>query len=101
MTWEWLNPKRELLPLQRFLKLSLSRASALVRTRNPAVSTGPDADRARATPLGSRTVRLTNATIGPQAKANTKVEVKGALSALGAEDGVTVMSLQTVGPSCE
>jgi len=80
---------------------TLSRASALVRTRNPAVSTGPDADRARATPLGSRTVRLTNATIGPQAKANTKVEVKGALSALGAEDGVTVMSLQTVGPSCE
>ena len=80
---------------------TLTRASALVRTRNPAASTGPDADRARATSLGSGTVRLTNESFGPQAKAGTKVEVKGALSVLGVENGITVMSLQTIGSSCE
>jgi len=80
---------------------TLTRASALVRTKNAAASTGPDADRARGTPLGSKTIRLTNAKLDPQLKAGTKVEVKGALSTLGAEDGVTVMSLETVGPLCE
>jgi cytochrome c553 len=80
---------------------TLTRASALVRTRNPAASTGPDADRARATPLGSKTIRLTNGKLDPEAKAGAKVEVKGALSAVGAEDGITVMSLQAIGPMCE
>jgi mono/diheme cytochrome c family protein len=80
---------------------TLTRASALVRTRNPAASTGPDADRARAMPLGSKTIRLTNAKLDPQAKAGTKVEVKGALSTVGAEDGITVMSLEIIGPLCE
>jgi hypothetical protein len=56
------------------------------------VSTGPDADRARGTPLGSKTIRLTNAKLDPQQKPGTKVEVKGALSVVGAEDGITVMS---------
>jgi len=80
---------------------TLTRASALVRTRNPAASTGADADRARATPLGSKTIRLTNAKLEPQQTPGSKVEVKGALSAVGADDGVTVMSLQVVGPVCE
>lgn len=80
---------------------TLTRASAPVRTRNPAVSTGPDADRARGTPLGSKTIRLTNAKLDPQQKPGTKVEVKGALSVVGAEDGITVMSLQVVAPGCE
>jgi S-disulfanyl-L-cysteine oxidoreductase SoxD len=80
---------------------SLTRASAPVRTRNAAASTGPDADRARATPLGSTTIRLTNAKLDPDARAGAKVEVKGALSTVGAEDGITVMSLQVIGPMCE
>ena len=80
---------------------TLTRASALVRTRNPAASTGADADRALATPLGSTTVRLTNAKLQPQQTPGSKVEVKGALSAIGAEDGITVMSLQVIGPACE
>ena len=80
---------------------TLTRASAPVRTKNPTVSTGPDADRARGTPLGSKTIRLTNAKLDPQQKPGTKVEVKGALSVVGAEDGITVMSLQVVAPACE
>jgi hypothetical protein len=76
---------------------TLTRASAPVRTRNPAASTGPDADRARGTPLGSRTMRLTNANLQPQPEPGAKVEVKGPLSAIGAENGITVMSLQVVG----
>ncbi len=80
---------------------TVTRASELVRTTNPSASTGPDVDRARGTPLGSKTVRLTNAKLDPQQKPGTKVEVKGALSVMGAEDGITVMSLQVVGPSCE
>ena len=80
---------------------TLTRASTLVRTRNPTVSTGPDADRARGTALGSKTIRLTNAKLDPQQKPGTKVEVKGALSVVGVEDGITVMSLQVVGPACE
>jgi len=80
---------------------TLTRAGALVRTKNPAASTGPDADRARATPLGSKTIRLTNAKLDPEARAGTKVEVKGALSTVGAEEGITVMSLQVIGPMCE
>ncbi len=80
---------------------TLTRASTLVRTRNPAASTGFDADRARATPLGSTTIRLTNAKLEPMQEPGAKVEVKGALSAIGAEIGITVMSLQVVGPVCE
>lgn len=80
---------------------TLTRASALVRTKNPFASVGPDADRARGIALGSTTVRLTNAKLDPQQKPGTKVEVKGALSVMGAEQGITVMSLQVVGPSCE
>jgi mono/diheme cytochrome c family protein len=80
---------------------TLTRASALVRTRNPAASTGADAERARVTPLGSKTIRLTNAKLDPQHRPGTKVEAKGALSVVGAEDGITVMSLQVVAPSCE
>jgi len=80
---------------------TLTRASALVRTKNPAASTGPDADRARATPLGSKTIRLTNAKLDPQQRPGTKVEVKGALSTVGAEDGITVMSLQVIGAMCD
>lgn len=80
---------------------TLTRASALVRTKNPVASTGPDADRARATPLGSKTIRLTNGKLDAEARAGTKVEVKGALSTVGAEDGITVMSLQVIGPMCE
>jgi len=80
---------------------TLTRASELVRTRNPAASVGPDADRARGMALGSNTVRLTNAKLDPQQKPGAKVEVKGALSVVGAEDGITVMSLQVVAPACE
>jgi S-disulfanyl-L-cysteine oxidoreductase SoxD len=80
---------------------TLTRASELVRTKNPAASSGPDADRARGIPLGSKTVRLTNAKLDPQQTPGTKVEVKGALSVMGAEAGITVMSLQVVAPACE
>jgi mono/diheme cytochrome c family protein len=80
---------------------TLTRASALVRTRNPAASAGYDADRARGTPLGSKTIRLTNVKPEPRHEPGSKVEVKGALSAIGPEDGITVMSLQVVAPVCE
>ena len=72
-----------------------------MRTRNPAASTGFDAERARGTPLGSTTIRLTNAQLEPTPEPGAKVEVKGALSAIGADAGITVMSLQVVGPVCE
>jgi mono/diheme cytochrome c family protein len=80
---------------------TLTRAGALVRTTNPVASTGADLERAQAMPLGSSTMRLTNAKLDPGQKAGTKVEVKGALSTLGDDPGITVMSLQVVGPSCE
>jgi mono/diheme cytochrome c family protein len=80
---------------------TLTRASAPVRTRNPAASTGFDADRARATPLGSTTTRLTNVKPEPEQEPGSKVEVKGVLSALGTENGITVMSLQVVAPVCD
>ena len=79
---------------------TLTRAAAPVRTKVPAVSIGPDVDRARTAPLGSQTIRLTNAKPGPDVRAGAKVEVKGALSAAGA-DAITVMSLQVVAPVCE
>lgn len=79
---------------------TLTRASAPVRTRTPGVSTGPDVDRARTTPLGSQTIRLANAKPGQDVRAGAKVEVKGAL-ALGTESAITVMSLQAVGATCE
>lgn len=79
---------------------TLTRASAPVRTRTPAASTGPDVDRARTIPLGSQTITLTNAKPGPDVRAGAKVEVKGALS-VGTEGAITVISLQAVGATCE
>ncbi len=76
---------------------TLTHASPPVRTRNPAASVGADLDRARGVPLGPTTIRLTNAHLEPQHGPGAKVEVKGALSVIGAEDGITVMSLQAVG----
>jgi hypothetical protein len=80
---------------------TLTRAAAPVRTRAPGVSIGADVDRARTAPLGSQTIRLTNAKPGPDARAGAKVEVKGALSAAGTDSAITVMSLQVVAPACE
>lgn len=80
---------------------ALARASAPVRTRNPAASVGADVDRARTTPLGARTITLTRAQPGADAAAGAKVEVRGVLSALGEQDGITVMSVQTVAPACD
>ena len=60
---------------------TLTRASAPVRTRTATVSTGPDVDRARTTPLGTRTIRLANAKPGSDVRAGAKVEARGALSA--------------------
>ncbi len=78
---------------------ALVRASAPVRTRNPAASTGPDVERARTTPPGSTTIRLTGAK--PGAGAGARVEVKGVLSSMGTEPAITVLSLQVVSPACE
>jgi mono/diheme cytochrome c family protein len=80
---------------------TLTRAGAPVRTRTPGVSIGPDVDRARTAPLGSQTIRLASAKPGPDVRAGAKVEVKGALSAVGTDNGITVMSLQVVAPVCE
>ena len=76
---------------------TLTRASAPVRTRTPGVSTGPDVDRARTAPLGSRTIRLANARPGSDVRAGAKVEARGSLSA---EDAVSVTSLLVVDPAC-
>ena len=75
---------------------TLTRAAAPVRTRAAAASTGADVDRAKTTPLGTRTVKLANAKPGPEAR-GAKVEIKGVLST---EDSISVMSLQVVDPAC-
>jgi hypothetical protein len=80
---------------------TLTRATAPVRTRTPAVSIGPDVDRARTVPLGSQTIRLANPKPGADVRAGAKVEVKGALSAVGTDTGITVITLQVVAPVCE
>jgi mono/diheme cytochrome c family protein len=79
---------------------TLTRASAPVRTRNPAASTGADLDRALATPLGSRTIRLGNAKPGAGVAPGAKVEAKGVFATAGGE-AITVMSLQAVAAACE
>jgi hypothetical protein len=69
-------------------------------TKNPTVSTGPDADRARDT-AGFEDDPADQREAGSAAEAGTKVEVKGALSVVGLRTGSTVMSLQVVAPTCE
>jgi len=76
---------------------TLTRASAPVRTRAATVSTGPDVDRARTTPLGTRTIRLANAKPGADVRAGTKVEARGALSA---DDAIAITSLLVVDQAC-
>jgi len=76
---------------------TLTRASAPVRTRAATVSTGPDVDRARTTPLGTRTIRLASAKPGSDVRAGTKVEARGALSA---DDAIAIMSLLVVDQAC-
>lgn len=76
---------------------TLTRASAPVRTRTAVVSTGPDVDRARTTPLGSRTITLANARPGSDVRAGAKVEARGALST---DDAISVTSLLVVDPAC-
>ena len=80
---------------------TLTRAAAPVRTKAPAVSIGPDIDRARTTPLGALTIRLANAKPAPDLRAGAKVEVKGALASAATDTAITVMSLQVVAPVCE
>ena len=57
---------------------TLTRASAPVRTRSSAASLpGPDVDRAKTTPLGTRTLRLTNAKPGPEARRARRSRSRG------------------------
>lgn len=80
---------------------TLVRASAPVRTRNPQASAGRDLERARATPVGSEAIRLAGASPGGDTGVGLKVEVKGVLSTAGPpQHGISVMSLQVVGPAC-
>ena len=76
---------------------TLTRASAPVRTRSAGVSTGPDVDRARTTPLGAQTIRLVNAKPGSDVRAGAKVEARGALRA---DDTITTTSLLVVDQAC-
>ena len=76
---------------------TLTRATAPVRTRTAGVSTGVDVDRARTTPLGTRTLRLANAKPGGEVRAGVKVEARGALSA---DDAISTTSLLVVDQAC-
>jgi S-disulfanyl-L-cysteine oxidoreductase SoxD len=80
---------------------TLVQASEPVRTRNPMASSERDLARARAIPLGSRTITLAGSAPGRESGLGMKVEVKGVLSAADSPHyRITVMSLQAIAPAC-
>jgi hypothetical protein len=77
----------------------LTGGSAPVRTRNPEPSTGPEQERARATPAGANTFELMDAHQAGS-HAGHRLEVKGLLIR-GKPDRLNVTSLQMLSERCD
>ncbi|MBI2186237.1 MAG: cytochrome c [Acidobacteria bacterium] len=79
---------------------TLLRASAPVRTRNPAASTGEELTAAHAAALGSQTFRLQNLYPRPDAYTGHRIEAKGFLIRDPAGDRINATAAQTLAPTC-
>jgi mono/diheme cytochrome c family protein len=78
----------------------LTRSTLPIKAKDTALSTGPQRERADATPLGDATIRLLNARPGTTVPAGAKVEAKGRYLRFQEEDRISVLSFQMLSSTC-